>query len=372
MEEQHIWNLIARKLSGEASVEELHELEKLLRSNSDLHYPIQTVMDVWNSRQVTSVEEVRSAYDRHLDRMRMLQVDFNMITTPGRETSGSSADSGRSWRKTFTWLAVVAFLVTSCILWYEESYKNLILPMNPETEAKTNPEISTKNGSRTNVLLPDGTTVWLNASSKLSYDKQYGKTLREVFLSGEAFFDVVKNKEKPFIIHAGKIDIRVLGTAFNVKSYPGEKTIETSLIRGSIEVIFKDRPLEKVILKPNEKLVVANVEATSVSSRSMAAMPENGQLVAISHLNYAKKDSTVIETAWVQNKLFFQDQSFRDLAGLMERWYGVRIHLDGSTVDNLHFTGSFENETVQQALEALKLTAKFNYRIEGTQISISQ
>ena len=93
-----------------------------------------------------------------------------------------------------------------------------------------------------------------------TYDSLYGNNLREVTLSGEAYFDVVKNPKKPFIIHTGKINIKVLGTIFNVKSYPGEKTIETSLIKGSIEVSFPSTPSKKIILKPNQKLVINKTE----------------------------------------------------------------------------------------------------------------
>jgi len=95
-------------------------------------------------------------------------------------------------------------------------------------------------------------------------------------------------------------------------------------------------------------------------------------IVAISHLSYARRDSTIIETAWVQNKLFFQDESFRDLAAQMQRWYGVNIRFDESQRDTLHFTGSFENESIQQALDALQLTARFNYDIKSNEITISK
>src|SRR5260221_1009127 len=129
--------------------------------------------------------------------------------------------------------------------------------MTRESE-KAISRITTKNGSKTNLLLPDGTRVWLNAGSSITYDSSYDKMMREVILSGEGYFDVVRNKEKPFIIHAAKINIKVLGTQFNVKSYPTDNTTEASLIHGSIEVTFRDKPNKKIILKPNEKIVVDN------------------------------------------------------------------------------------------------------------------
>ena len=118
--------------------------------------------------------------------------------------------------------------------------------------------VTTKYGSKTDIQLPDGSKVWLNSGSSLKYDKQFGKELREVVLSGEAFFDVVRNAEKPFIIHTTNMDIKVLGTRFNVKSYANDKQSEASLIHGSIEVFIKKEGLKKILSEPNHKIVVMN------------------------------------------------------------------------------------------------------------------
>jgi transmembrane sensor len=361
MGKEIIWNLIAKKLSGEATAEELTTLESLLRNDPELHYPIQAISDLWHSNQSPDQEAAKMAFEQHIERMRMQGIEFR----PDNETLVPEKVS--AWKRPMFLFSILLFLLGLFI-----TVK--LMTGSPATivPAKINSEISTHNGSRTNLQLPDGSQVWLNAGSKLSYDKDYGNNIREVSLIGEAYFDVEKNPEKPFIIHTGKIEIKVLGTAFNVKSYPGEKTIETSLIRGSIEVTFRDRPNEKVVLKPNEKLVVANEDDHFLSIRKPSAKQVNEPFVSISHLNYAKKDSTVIETAWVQHKLFFRDESFNDLARQMQRWYGIEIQFDNSQRDTLHFTGSFEDETIQQALDALKLTAHFNYSVHGNMVSISK
>jgi transmembrane sensor len=217
--------------------------------------------------------------------------------------------------------------------------------------------------------LPDGTKVWLNAGSSLTYDPLYGKNIREVTLSGEAFFDVVKNKEKPFIIHASKINVRVLGTEFNVRAYPTDRTTEASLIRGSIEVTFKDKPSKKIILKPNEKIVVDNdryLKEMLASSRPDSREKMHGiPGVDIKKLTYENKTGIIIETSWVENKLIFQDESFDDLARQLERWYGVSINFSNKELKENRLTGSFKNETVRQALDALKFTASFDYGIDN-------
>ena len=368
MGQDHIWNLVAKKLSGEASEEELRELGTLLRNSPELHYPTQTIADLWNSHQAHDREEALAAFDRHLERMQSLGIDF-----AARE-EGTSTKRPKILRKWIFSGVVMAMTFAGLFI-----FLKIIKQSSNRSIQKNSSEIFANNGSKTKLLLPDGTQVWLNGGSKISYDKNYGNELREVSLTGEAFFDVIKNPEKPFLIHTGKIEIKVLGTAFNVRSYPDAKTIETSLIRGSVEVTFKDRPNEKVILKPNEKLIVVNEETSTRSEtvKKYSAKPLNEPIVAISHLNYLKSDHSIVETAWVQNKLSFQDESFKDLARDMERWYGVTIQFDDSNRDTLHFTGSFENETIQQALDALKLTSgksvpEFHYVINGNEFMITK
>jgi ferric-dicitrate binding protein FerR (iron transport regulator) len=243
-------------------------------------------------------------------------------------------------------------------------------------------EISTRYGSRTKLLLPDSTQVWLNSGSKLTYDKTYGNGTREVSLSGEAYFDVVKNPTHPFVIHTVNIDIKVLGTAFNVKSFPNEKNTETSLIRGSIEVTFKNRPSEKIILKPNEKLITANEEPVKDSAQKEAQQEKSkpatakeaarqDPLVMVSHLTYEPHDGTIVETSWMENKLIFRSETFEELAIKLERWYGISIRFTDEEIKPRRLTGVFENESLQQALEALQLITPFAYKMNKSEVMIS-
>jgi transmembrane sensor len=376
MNQEQIWNLIARKLSGEASPDELEHLAMLLRNNPDLHYPIQTIADLWNHSQHKISQVPENAFNRHLDRLEELNIDFDAAKlSQNKDTANESAylaPRNKRIRIALLWIPGLFILLWGSIILSKYVSPNLAARQN-EPLTKNPSEIYTRNGSKTNVILPDGTVVKLNAGSKLTYNKDYGNTLREVNLTGEAFFEVVKNKEKPFIIHTKKIDIRVLGTVFNVKSYPNEPRTETSLVKGSIEVTFKDRPAEKVILKPNEKLIVTDDDPSLPAlAKVQNAKSINDPIISVSHLNYSIKDSTIIETAWVQNKLVFNNESFKELALQMERWYNVTIQFGDPENENFHFTGSFENETIQQALNALKLSAKFNYQIRNNEIIISK
>ena len=229
----------------------------------------------------------------------------------------------------------------------------------------------TPKGSKSTIILSDGTKVIMNADTKLKYPQKFNGTTREVYLTGEAFFDVAKNDKIPFIIHTDKINIKVLGTAFNVKSYPGDSTSETTLIRGLIEVTLKDRPDDRIILKPKEKLIVSNIPSKNLSSGIKATAPVRSAEILISNLHYiSRSDSAVVETSWVNNKLVFQDESFSKLAEDMGRKYDVNIEFLNNNIKNYRFTGIFEKETIEEALDALNLTEKFNYKINGATITI--
>lgn len=390
---EYTWNLIAKKFTGEASPEELQELEALLRGNPELHYPMQTMTDLWRSSSPEDKKMAEQALDRHLERMGDLHIDFIPLSQAQAETiTGSNVDGHldtaseldihkiasptRRRKKPLAAMSIFSLLLITCILIYTRTgTKAPAIASTPPASTGPRSEVTTRNGSRTNMVLPDGTQVWLNAGSRITYDKNYGTASREVNLTGEAFFDVAHNAGKPFVIHAARVDIKVLGTRFNVKSYPSDKTTETTLIRGSIEVSIKDRPTEKIILKPNEKLVVANDDSTL--HRKNLDHPDqtvatNESLVSIRKPTYEPTTGTVIETSWVDNKLIFQDETFADLARQMERWYGVVIRFSNPKEEELRFTGIFANETIQQALEALKLTGAppFDYTMNENIITI--
>jgi transmembrane sensor len=364
MTEDYIWNLIAKKLSGESTDSELLVLEQLLRENPDLHYPVQTIIDLWATDSPLN-QEAHDAFQRHVDRMKDLKIDF----TPQAEEE-SLVKTTRFNSKPGLWPALIAVVVIGALFFAIR----LTGPRVPEApplvkeSTKAFSQISTRNGSKTNLILPDGTKVWLNAGSTLTYDSSFGKIIREVALSGEAFFDVTKNKEKPFIIHASNINIKVIGTEFNVRSYPSDKKLEASLIRGSIEVTFKGRPDKKIILKPNEKIVVDNKELAEnlleTSRQNRRDKPNQVQGVGIKKLTHELKTGTIIETSWVENKLIFQDESFEEIARMLERWYGVSIIFKNNRLKEDHLTGSFRNETIRQALDAMKFTSDFNYEID--------
>lgn len=373
MLQDRTWLLIGRKMANEATPEELRELEELLRSNPELHFTLHTISGLTQQSPSENYLQIDKAYESHLNRMKEMGMDIPGEDDPQQVKFLADADQEQltAPRKRSRKTLFIAALSLASIIAVASV---LIKPQQPtavEQAAKLQSEISTRNGSKTYIILPDGTKVWLNSGSKVTYDKKFNEAVREVVLTGEAYFDVAHNAEKPFVIHTLAMDIKVLGTEFNVRSYPDENTTETSLIRGSIEVTLRDKRAEKIILKPNEKLVVSNEDDSTANAAEKKQKPEL-PIISLSHLNYFSLDSTILETSWVQNRLVFEDESFEDLAKQMERWYGVKFEFKSEKAKQLRFTGNFKEESVQEALEAMKITASFSYVIDNNIITITQ
>lgn len=364
-----IMTLLARKLAGETSPEELGELESLLKQNPDTHLQVQALVESWNQQEDAASPDADEAY---LKLVSQLKDEGQMAATEEYEYSFERT-VGRQKRFQRKYIVLAAVLIALCgtgiFMWMKNKNtdSSSALAVNPINT------ISTKYGSRTKIELPDGSVVWLNAGSKLTYDKEFGNSLREVNLTGEGFFDVVHNADKPFIIHTAFFDIKDLGTQFNVKCYPEDKTTETSLVQGSVEITVKKRPNEKWILKPDEKLVLLNENIGSHIKKDTAVKTDHlsqEPLVAIRKLTYLPQDSFSVETAWTYNKLSFDDEAFGEVAKKMERWYDCDFEFANKKLEDIHLNGSFITETLQQAMEALKYTNRFNYEIKDRKVII--
>ena len=365
------WILVARKLSGESSVAEIRELETLLRIHPHLHFSTEIITNLWNQQVQKDLSLLESSYSSHIERMKSQGIPLHAEATRDEGDTTYLLHGSRNGHFSRN-LAIAACL--GVILLTGSFFLIRNTRPKPQAESDAQLAVSTKYGSRTNIQLPDGSKVWLNSGSTLTYDKDFGKRIREVVLSGEAFFDVVKNAEKPFVIHTASMDIKVLGTQFNVKSYANDHHAEASLIHGSIEVSLKKRGSEKILLKPNEKIVVVNEAA--VEKDALPPQEKNklttDPIISVQKLNYDEKDSTVIETSWVDNKLYFSNESFEEIAVKMERWYGMPLIFHDSYVKNSRFTGSFTKETLEQALEALQFSTPFHFVIKENTILITK
>ncbi len=365
------WELLPKKIFDEANEAELKEFEELLFHHPDLKKTTETFTIL--AHQTLPLEknnEAEQAFETHIERIKKADIEFNESYPPNNPEAIISNEKNTR-RGVRNWGLPVGLLTIIILVFF--IFKNNIVSSDNVTKNQSSlSQVTTKPGSKSQIQLPDGSTVWLNASSNLTYDKNFGKTLREVNLTGEAFFDVMKDPTHPFIIHTKVIDVKVLGTQFNVKAYPNDSYTETSLIRGSVEVTVKNRPNEKHYLKPNEKVSVAN-NILNETEQTVQTIAKSKPLILTQPLTYYHIDSTLIETSWVENKLIFQEnETFKEVALKMERWYGVNINFADEEVAQIRLFGSFTNETIAQALDALREGFRFHYKITGNNIIITK
>lgn len=223
-------------------------------------------------------------------------------------------------------------------------------------------------GSKSQIQLPDGSTVNLNSGSRLTYPTSFQNGKRDVYLTGEAFFQVEADEESPFFVHTSDLTIKVTGTKFNVKSYPGSKSIETTLVTGKLQIFDKKNGDEAwAFLSPNETAVYNKGIPEDELNET-----DRDELTPIARKKiHVKKEANTSETyAWKDNQLVFNNEKFKDLAIVLERWYNVKIKIQNENLINERFTGKFDTETIEQALSALQLIVPFKYEIDKNNILI--
>ncbi len=222
-------------------------------------------------------------------------------------------------------------------------------------------------GEKKNFQLPDGSVVTLNGGSKIEITESFGVSTRDIYLEGEAFFDVKHNKDLPFIVHTPAMDVKALGTAFNVKAYPGERMTETSLLRGTVEVTLKEANNRKMLLHPNQKVQwEQSIEKESNSNIALVSSGDHSNSIdsLLKKLN-TRDDGVIKEIAWKENKLLFEDEPLNDITPLLERWYGVKITIKDDEIRKYRYTGGpYEKEELSTVLDFLKESMNFNYEIE--------
>ncbi|MFC3560727.1 FecR family protein [Pedobacter jamesrossensis] len=272
----------------------------------------------------------------------------------------------RIYRK-YNWLKIAAaILLVASIGFLYRNYSS----RKEQAEIAVAHTFTTKSGERKKITLSDGSTVLLNAKSSISIGAAFNESTREVVLKGEAYFDVVHNKDKPFKVHTSEFDINVLGTAFNVKAYPDEISSEATLIRGLITMEAVNGNGGTITLKPSQKVTFYKnvvVKEKQKILKPAATRPE----IIINHYTLIK-DSTIVETAWTQNRIEIYDQDFDQIQSVLEKWFNVEIKFADPEIEKYRFTATFSHESIEQVMSALQKVENFKYEIKGNQIIISK
>lgn len=204
-------------------------------------------------------------------------------------------------------------------------------------------------GERSQISLYDGTKVWLNSGTKFRYPVAFGKDSRDVFVEGEAYFDVAKDPDHPFIVRAGQLKIKVLGTHFNVCAYPDDNEFSTTLDEGSVNAINTVN-CQGVKLNPGEQ-VILNRETNGLKCMRV---------------------DTKLYTSWKEHLLKFEDAPFEEVIKRMERWYDVKIAVDPSINTRERYTITIKTESLREMLQLVSKTTKMIYEIKGNTVALKK
>jgi len=198
-------------------------------------------------------------------------------------------------------------------------------------------------------VLADSTVIWLNSSSKIEVKNNYNVLNRKVMLEGEAYFEVTRNKRLPFRVYTKDLFVSVLGTKFNIIAYPDENFTETAVLEGVVEVTAQSESgEEKLILKQNQK----------------ATYDKNNNTLTYKHAN------ALIDIAWMNNMLIFDNEHYLKVFSKLEKWYGVDIEIDGAIDYEPHYTFKIKTESLSEMLNLLNIIAPIEYKIDGDKVTI--
>ncbi len=351
--ENQFYNLLSLKLSGDANAAELQLLLEQLEANPQWQFLYDQMM---LTGSVYPPENIEQAYAGHIVKMHLQgKLDNENLYT--------EEPPKKSFKRIIYALAIAASFIGISFFVYLKATTNDIVKNSMN-------EVATKKGSKSFIKLPDGTQVWLNADSKLTFKENFGNKTREVSLNGEAFFDVFHDAEHPFIIHTGKADIKVLGTTFNIRNYAVDRTMEATLIKGKIEVTLTDRPDEKIIIHPQEKIIISKESSLALNAKPQTInnIPAVRKVILTT---VTFKDTLIAETGWMKDKMVFVNQPLEKIAEELERKFAVTIIFKNDKVKEYRYTGVFEKETLSEIFQIIRLSRKINYTINDKIITIN-
>ena len=359
--EQYFFDLLSLKLSGDATESQLAEISTMLKVNPSLQFLYdQMIEPVYCEKEAASKAD--QAYATHYVKMQLAGM-FDSANNQNIEPE-LEKPTGFSKRK-LAFIGIAAGIFTIFFI-------NYSLRLDKSVTKQTNNafvnEVVTKRGSKSSINLPDGTIVRLNTDSRLTYLNFTAGKNREVTLIGEAYFDVAHDSSRPFIIHTGKINIKVLGTSFNVRNYPQDKELETSLIKGKIEVSLESRPEDIITLKPTEKLIIAKEQDELATATKVKSSIDNK--VVLTSITYLRHDSLVAETSWLNDKMVFVNQPLDKIAIELERKYAITVSFKDEKVKKYRYTGVFENVSLEKVFQLIKYSKNINYKIDDKNIVI--
>lgn len=319
--------IIQKYVKGETSKEENHQLYQWIQRSSENKKRFFAEKDVWDSYGLHSnTKKYEVALELEILKKRVkFRNDYRSI-------------------RLINVLKMAAMLVVVFGLGWSSQYVSLL--NKQQTTEITTQEITVPKGQVNQIFLADGTRIWINSGSKLTLPSVFSPSERVVRLNGEAFFEVAKDKKRPFIVELNGQQIKVLGTSFNVRAYDNSNKIETTLETGQIQLHVGN---ETKMLNPGEQSLFNKTEKQLVINK-------------VDPVNFS---------SWKEGRYEFQNEDLIEVLKVVERWYDVEIIYDENTFKEMHFSGVIKrNKDAKHFLDLLNLTMPVSYEIHGDKIKI--
>jgi transmembrane sensor len=328
---EKINEIIAKQLNNEASPQEGQELERWLNQSEENKQVFDLINKDWKynktSYKIVNVDELK-----------------NKIWKEGMGSGKNATQLRPSYGFSFYLKIAATILVLAMAIFILIKEEQPASPVPVEWVTKSNPA-----GQKSKVFLPDGSEVWLNASSSLRYTTDFTDSTRIVLLSGEAFFQVVQDVNRPFTVISGNIRTTVLGTSFNINAFTED--VQVSLVSGKVKVAEMDS-LEIV-----HELIVLN------PGQSAIYMNDINEIIV--------QDFNVEATIrWKEGELYFNDASFDEIIKKLEQWYGVSIQVDERVKIQKTYSGTFKNESLKNVMESMSFSLHFDFEIKNKSMKI--
>jgi transmembrane sensor len=333
MEKDQFLLLVTKVLSGNASPEETDHLKEIISRDSSLKLLYDQYTRYWHPENLHQQTDVEKALSQTWEKI-------NQSNDSAEFEPAGPEKKIFSWKR---WAAAAALTGIAAMAWWMISSRS---PLKPSYVESYNPK-----GERSTIVLPDGSKVWLGAESRLTYPAAFAGRQRTMELDGEAYFEVVKNPQKPFVIHMKAGTVRVLGTSFNVKAHTDDGEIITSVNTGKVAFVpLTNNSMDSIFLTPGRKAFY-NVASGKITESETDAEADR---------------------AWTEGILYFQADSLGKITRTLERYYGKTIVFKNEQLKSYRYTGKFSHNSPAEILRFLSKTKPFYFQDGESSIIIGK
>jgi ferric-dicitrate binding protein FerR (iron transport regulator) len=330
MEEENIYSLITKYFNHDCNEDEIRTILDWCEQSETNKREFIQLKKIWVVSDKQTDEKIRSAAPHIWNNI----ISNISIKAPKKYT-----------KRTLIYIASIsaaaAVILMLCL--------NVFTNQNYREKEIEYADIYMPKGEKGQLFLPDGTKVWLNSGSKLTFGNDFNTKTRTVTLDGEAYFDVVKNDKRKFIVQTASVDVKVHGTAFNVTAYSESNNVDVSLQRGSVSIYRSGSDEELALLVPNQHI--------SIDKKSF-----------LSKINLFEDDHNI---AWTFEELIFEHAPLEEVFSKMGNWYGVDFSVVSQpSQQNLKYRFKIKSESLTEILELINKMTPIEYKIDGKEVTV--